>query len=288
MKSMTGFAVREHQDETIELMVELKGYNNRYLDVQMNLPSYLGSLEQELRALVAGYVSRGRVELTVRLRELGADLEVRVDHANAERYAAALRSLASAAGILPEFGLNELMQFEGLFQIERDRDPNAFLEKLTPVLTEALEEFDTVRKQEGEAMEADLRRQMERIERAVQAIEDEAPRLQEEIQSTVLTRFRELLGETLDEGRAYNEVAALLVRYSINEELARLRSHISTFLGTLDAGGVLGKKLDFVCQELNREANTIASKSYLSGISQRTIEIKDAIENLREQARNLE
>ncbi len=285
---MTGYAVREHQDETIELMVELKGYNNRYLDLQINLPSYLGSLEQELRALVTEYVSRGRVELTVRLRDPGTDLEVKVDHANAERCAAALRSLASAAGILPEFGLNELLQFEGLFQIERDRDPTAYLEKLKPVLTEALEEFDAVRRREGETMEADLRRQMERIEQAVQGIETQAPRLQEEIQSTVLARFRELLGETLDEGRAYSEVAALLVRYSISEELARLRSHISAFLQILESGGVLGKKLDFICQELNREANTIASKGYLTGISQRTIEIKDAIENLREQARNLE
>ncbi len=288
MKSMTGYAVGELQNETVALAVELKGYNNRYLDIQLNLPPYLGAIEQELRSMVTELVARGRVELTVRVRELAPDLAVRVDEGNAKQYAGALRSLASAAGLLPEFGLAELLQFDGLFHVERKRDAEFYLEQVRPVLGEALEEFDESRKREGQAMAADLRRQIERIEGAVDQIENQVPRLQEEIQTTVLGRFRELLGDALDENRAYSEVAALLVRYSINEELARLRSHVAGFTQTLDNGGVLGKKLDFVCQELNREVNTIASKSYLTEVSQRTIEIKDAIENLREQVRNLE
>lgn len=288
MKSMTGYAVRELQNETVALAVELKGYNNRYLDIQLNLPPYLGAIEQELRSMVTELVARGRVELTVRVRELAPDLAVRVDEGNAKQYAGALRSLASAAGLLPEFGLAELLQFDGLFHVERKRDAEFYLEQVRPVLVKALEEFDESRKREGQAMAADLRRQIERIEGAVDQIENQVPRLQEEIQTTVLGRFRELLGDALDENRAYSEVAALLVRYSINEELARLRSHVAGFTQTLDNGGVLGKKLDFVCQELNREVNTIASKSYLTEVSQRTIEIKDAIENLREQVRNLE
>ncbi len=288
MKSMTGYAVRELQNETVALAVELKGYNNRYLDIQLNLPPYLGAIEQELRSMVTELVARGRVELTVRVRELAPDLAVRVDEGNAKQYAGALRSLASAADLLPEFGLAELLQFDGLFHVERKRDAEFYLEQVRPVLVKALEEFDESRKREGQAMAADLRRQIERIEGAVDQIENQVPRLQEEIQTTVLGRFRELLGDALDENRAYSEVAALLVRYSINEELARLRSHVAGFTQTLDNGGVLGKKLDFVCQELNREVNTIASKSYLTEVSQRTIEIKDAIENLREQVRNLE
>jgi len=288
MKSMTGYAVGELQNETVALAVELKGYNNRYLDIQLNLPPYLGAIEQELRSMVTELVARGRVELTVRVRELAPDLAVRVDEGNAKQYAGALRSLASAAGLLPEFRLAELLQFDGLFHVERKRDAEFYLEQVRPVLVKALEEFDESRKREGQAMAADLRRQIERIEAAVDQIENQVPRLQEEIQTTVLGRFRELLGDALDENRAYSEVAALLVRYSINEELARLRSHVAGFTQTLDNGGVLGKKLDFVCQELNREVNTIASKSYLTEVSQRTIEIKDAIENLREQVRNLE
>lgn len=288
MKSMTGYAVGELQNETVALAVELKGYNNRYLDIQLNLPPYLGAIEQELRSMVTELVARGRVELTVRVRELAPDLAVRVDEGNAKQYAGALRSLASAAGLLPEFRLAELLQFDGLFHVERKRDAEFYLEQVRPVLVKALEEFDESRKREGQAMAADLRRQIERIEGAVDQIENQVPRLQEEIQTTVLGRFRELLGDALDENRAYSEVAALLVRYSINEELARLRSHVAGFTQTLDNGGVLGKKLDFVCQELNREVNTIASKSYLTEVSQRTIEIKDAIENLREQVRNLE
>ncbi len=288
MKSMTGYAVGELQNETVALAVELKGYNNRYLDIQLNLPPYLGAIEQELRSMVTELVARGRVELTVRVRELAPDLAVRVDEGNAKQYAGALRSLASAADLLPEFGLAELLQFDGLFHVERKRDAEFYLEQVRPVLVKALEEFDESRKREGQAMAADLRRQIERIEAAVDQIENQVPRLQEEIQTTVLGRFRELLGDALDENRAYSEVAALLVRYSINEELARLRSHVAGFTQTLDNGGVLGKKLDFVCQELNREVNTIASKSYLTEVSQRTIEIKDAIENLREQVRNLE
>jgi len=288
IKSMTGFSVREYQSEAVTFMLELKGYNNRYLDIQLNLPPYLGAVEQELRGLVGEYVARGRVELTLRVREIASDLDVRVDGAAAQRYAAALRSLADAAGVLPEFGLAELLQFEGLYQVERSRDPEHYLELVRPVLIEALSEFDEARRREGQAMVDDLQRQLGRLERAVDSIEEQTPQLQSEIRSNVLSRFRELLGDALDESRAYSEVAALLVRYSINEELTRLRAHLESFNGTLESGGVLGKKLDFICQELNREVNTIASKSYLTEVSRRTIEIKDAIENLRELARNLE
>ncbi len=288
MRSMTAYAIDEGMNERFSVSLEIKSVNNRYLDVACNLPSFLAPLEAELRGVVSEKVSRGRVDLTVRVRELQSEIEVDVDAVNAEKYVTALQRLAGLAGITAELRVEHLLGFEGLFSVEKKRDPEMYKPAVMEALERALQSFLEQAEREGEKTQLDIFTQLERIERHLGVIEEQAPRLQQRIRDQLMLRFTEMLGDGVDEGRVYAETAVQLVKHSINEEIVRMRAHFGGFRSMVAEGGPMGKKLDFLCQELNREINTIGSKSFLYEIAEAVIEIKDAIENMREQLRNVE
>ncbi len=288
MRSMTAYAIDEGMNERFSVSLEIKSVNNRYLDVGCNVPSFLAPLEAELRGVVSNKVSRGRVELTVRVRELQSEIEVDVDAVNAAKYVTALQQLADIAGITAELRVEHLLAFEGLFSVEKKRDPDMYKPAVMEALERALHSFLQQAEQEGEKMRLDIFMQLERIEQHLALIAEQAPRLQQRIREQLMLRFNEMLGEGVDENRVYAETAVQLVKHSINEEIVRMRAHLGGFRSMVAAGGPMGKKLDFLCQELNREINTIGSKSFLYEIAEAVIEIKDAIENMREQLRNVE
>ncbi len=288
MRSMTAYAIDEGMNERFSVSLEIKSVNNRYLDVACNLPSFLAPLEAELRGVVSDKVSRGRVDLTVRVRELQSEIEVDVDAVNAEKYVTALQRLAGLAGITAELRVEHLLGFEGLFSVEKKRDPEMYKPAVMEALERALQSFLEQAEREGEKTQLDIFTQLERIERHLGVIEEQAPRLQQRIRDQLMLRFTEMLGDGVDEGRVYAETAVQLVKHSINEEIVRMRAHFGGFRSMVAEGGPMGKKLDFLCQELNREINTIGSKSFLYEIAEAVIEIKDAIENMREQLRNVE
>jgi uncharacterized protein (TIGR00255 family) len=287
MKSMTGFGSAEISAPSGAVACELKSYNNRFLDISVYLPSYLGRLEPVARSWIAERVHRGSVELSVKLRDVGSDVAIIVDSRTASAYVDAFEELRRIVRSKEKIRLSELASFEGVFTLERGRDEEGYWPLILPVLETAFTRFEDSRVKEGLAAEADILRQIDRVETAAALFRRSAPDLEAHIRGDIRKRFEEVMGNAVDENRVLAEVAVLLVKYSINEEIVRLGSHCVAFRAAL-AEEPCGKKLDFICQEINREANTIGSKCALTDVGNAVIEVKDAVENIREQLRNVE
>jgi uncharacterized protein (TIGR00255 family) len=288
MKSMTGFGFAERTDESLQVSVEIKSYNNRYLDININLPGYLSQVEPFVRGYVSERVARGRVDVYVKLRDQEAPVEVTLDRQAVRAYRSVLEQLAEEAGISKDLSLSNFLRLEGVLNVDRQTDIERYTKVLEPVLTEAIAQFDENRRTEGVATTEDIERLVAIIEDGVDTVERSAGELETKLRDHVQRRFEEMLGENYDSERVYTEIASLLVRYSINEEIARLRAHLKSFHSTMAQEHATGKKLDFVCQELNREINTIGSKSFIAEVNNTVVDMKDAVENIREQLRNVE
>lgn len=288
MKSMTGYGYREEVGESSILGVELKAYNNRYLDINVNVPPSFGPLEPRIRDFVSSRVARGRVEVYVKARGVAEETTVVLDRENVAAYVSAITALRDAAGLDDQIRLSDLLRLEGILRLEKSPDLESSWIALEPVLAAAFAEFDRAREAEGETTRVDIERQIDRIRMAAEKIESYAPSLEDRIKSQIRERFQEVLGNEVDENRIYAETAVLLVKYSINEELVRLRAHLGAAADLLQSEEPVGKRLDFTCQELNREINTIGSKSVIGDVNQAVVEAKDALENIREQLRNVE
>lgn len=285
---MTGYGYTEFQDNRHHIGLEIKSYNNRYLDIVVNMPSALGPLEKKIRDFMLSRVLRGRVEITLRFREFKEDIRVHLDKNTVHMYMEALSGLLEEAGIKEGVQLSHLLRMEGILKTEHLRDPERYWDMLLPLLEKTYTDFEETRISEGNATFADIKGQVDKIRDQVLKIKECAPELEDLIKESIKQRFQELLGNGIDENRIYSETAVLLIKYSINEELVRMNSHLSSFLDAAHGAGVIGKKLDFICQELNREINTIGSKSVMLPVSQAVIEIKDSLEKVREQLRNIE
>ena len=288
MKSMTGFAYREHRDERHKITITLKSYNNRFLDILIYLPSFLNPLEQKIREFLSQRISRGRVELYLKASELNQVAEIGIDPVYVDTYVQALRRLADAAGIRERIRLSHLMRIEGMLQAEQSLDLDAYWSDLQTPLASVFQEFDALRQAEGEATGKDILELLEKIEADIAKIEAVAPQLAEKIKADLRSRFKDLLSNGIDENRILTETAALLMKSDIHEELVRSRSHLQSFRRILGESGPMGKKLDFICQELNREFNTIGAKNLLVEVDGAIVALKDHVEKIREQLRNVE
>lgn len=287
MKSMTGFARREIDTPFLKGSLTIKAYNNRYLEISVYLPPYLAVLESRIRDAVAGTVIHGKVEAALRVREISDPPRVLVDSAAVSAVTDALRTAAAAAGIQEPLRLSDILSFDGVVSFERNIDADTAWEVLKGPVEECIAEFDRDRAREGRSTREDIERKLSVIEDSVGIVESEAPAIEASIRNNLASRFREVLGSEVDENRVLQEVASYLARHTINEEIVRMRSHLSAFRSSLEDPGC-GKKLDFLCQEMNREANTIGSKNILARIGEAVVSLKDAIENVREQVRNVE
>ena len=288
MKSMTGYGYNEFQNEKIGIVVELKSYNNRYLDLNMNMPSFLNPLESDLRNYIAARIERGKVEFNLRVKEIEEDVSIVIDKAVASASIEALQELSKLAGLDKNISLSNLMRMEGVFKKIKNRDLDYFKDIIFSMLEKTFVQYDENRIREAEKTADDINSKLGVIEKTVNKIEECAETLEEDIKNNLREKFKDLLGDKIDETRIYTETAVMLVRFSINEEIVRLKSHIEGFRKTLDSGSTLvGKKLDFICQEMNREINTIGSKSIMIEINQAIIDARDALENIREQVRNI-
>jgi uncharacterized protein (TIGR00255 family) len=287
MKSMTGYGASRLDSATLRASIILKSWNSRFLELSIQMPSYLGSLERRIRELVESRVSRGKLELNIRV--LGGDMPSNVvaDTSSAKAVADAIRSLATAAGVDEPLRISHLLGIEGMVSFERNVDADSVWNLLAPQLGTCIDAFDAERTREGMTTAADLGEKLEALESALGKIDGLAPELEASIRTSLRTRFEEVMGSLVDEGRMLGELAAYLARHTISEEITRLRSHIKAFRAAM-LEPACGKKLDFICQEMNREANTIGSKSADARISDAVIGMKDSVENLREQVRNVE
>lgn len=288
MKSMTGYAYTEKTVDQTTLSVELKSYNSRFLDLSLHVPLWLGRLEPPLRELVSSSIQRGKVELTLRVKESCSNLQIAADPAAAKAYAHAIREVADSIGIPGMIPLNLVVAQEGVLSSERVIDMDRYWSLVEPVVASALSDFEDFRIREGNKMTADIEEMIGRINDSVQQISDFVPQMEEKFKENIRTRFREVLGNEIDEQRILQETASLLVKYTINEELVRLRAHLEALAHEVRNNPAPGRKCDFICQEINREINTIGSKNQILEVGQAVITAKDALENIREQARNIE
>ncbi|MDR1858198.1 MAG: YicC family protein [Treponema sp.] len=288
MIGMTGFAYREWAGEDISVSVEVKGYNSRYLEIYVNSPPWLSRLEPKIREHVTGVCGRGKVEVLLRVRELNTPLKVSVNANAAGAYLQAVSDLAKSQGIDEKLSVSVLIGLEGVLEIEKPRDEQRYWTVIEPVLRDAIGAFQEERAREGRHAQENILGSIGRVESALQTVESRVPDIENTIKENITSRFRELTGSGIDENRVLAETAILLMKYTISEEVSRLSSHLAEFRAETARNERPGKKLDFLCQEINREINTIGSKSPILEVSRAVVEMKESVENAREQLRNVE
>jgi uncharacterized protein (TIGR00255 family) len=285
---MTGYAVQEIQDEQITLSVEIKGYNSRFLDILVYLPPFLSSLESGIRDYINSRFKRGKIEVNIRVKEYNSDITVSVNHKAAKVYYDTILDLAGELGLPEKPGLSLILGMEGVLEIEKNRDDRRYHSIIEPLLQKAADQFEAERVREGKHTQEDILSNIAYLEGAVKNVAAHVPALETSIKENLKTRFIELLGDRIDENRILAETAVLLMKYTISEELSRLSSHLGEFRSETERNPSPGKKLDFLCQEINREINTIGSKTPVLELSRAVVDMKNALENIREQLRNVE
>jgi uncharacterized protein (TIGR00255 family) len=288
MKSMTAYAYRDVQEADHSLSLEIRSYNSRFLEIYVNIAPHLSALEPGIREYIAGRCTRGKVEVTIRLRDQNSPVKVLLNRKAASAYAKAAMDLAEILHSAEKPGLSTILGCEGVLEVEKDRDADRYRGWVEPVLKAALDDIDLERAREGKHTEEDILFHLGILESSLQTIASFAPRMEETIKTNLRTRFAEVLGNQIDENRILAETAVLLMKYTISEELSRLSAHFAEFRAETGRNPSPGKKLDFLCQEINREINTIGSKSPVLEISRAVVDMKNALENIREQLRNVE
>jgi uncharacterized protein (TIGR00255 family) len=292
LASMTGFGSGRAQSPHGSISVEVRSVNHRFREVKCRLPRELAGLEPRIQARVAEHVDRGALDVAVRVQGMaGGRRRVSVDHAYAGQVVGALRELKARHHLAGAIDLDAVLGVEGVLLVdEQPLEAEALAETLDAALTEALQALVAMRREEGRALERDLTGRLEAMAASVEEIAGEADRLVEAYRERLEGRLERLLGDrTLDAGRLEAEVALLADRADVSEELTRLRSHIEQSHALVtDENPAVGRRLGFLLQEMNREVNTIGSKSQSLGISSRVVEMKAELERMREQVQNVE
>ncbi|MFA6891503.1 MAG: YicC/YloC family endoribonuclease [Sphaerochaetaceae bacterium] len=289
MKSMTGYGQATASTEAFQLAVEIKSYNNRYLDIEHTMPFYFAPFEIELDKEIGKVASRGHVELTVRVKNIQSDLQIVVDKDAVQRYTDAFGQISVFSGKALKPTLADYLSSEGVVTNLREEDSERYRGPLFQAMNEALTQFSASKDREGESTRKDLARLGIQIKDGLSVIEGHAAELEKLLKENLIQRIHEMLGDqNYDENRILTEVAVMLVRYSVNEEVKRLETHLKAYEQLLELDEPVGKRLDFLCQEMNREINTIGSKSQIAEMNLQVVRMKDGLENIREQVRNIE
>jgi uncharacterized protein (TIGR00255 family) len=290
MKSMTGYAYVEENVKGNTVSVEIKGCNNRFLDIIVYLPPSMNVIESHVRKAVAEKCNRGKIEVTIRLRE-GHGLRPPSINKNAVMsHVALFEALAKLMGSEEKIAIRDLINAEGILETNKDTySVIAAREIIMKTLQSALVLFELERKREGDNTQTNILSYLSNLEESEKKIKELAPKEEAQLKVTLKKRFTEIThGMTLDDNRLLSEAALLVMKYTISEELARLESHFAEFWADTKSDNSLGKKLDFFCQEINREVNTIGSKSQSVEIVREVVSMKENLENIREQLRNIE
>lgn len=290
MRSMTGYGRALVEEDGREMTVEVRSVNHRFLDVSCRLPRSIGFLEDAVRKGVAARVARGHVDVFVNYVNRREDArEVRVDTVLAQAYRSALEELGKAVGVTQSASLIDYARLPDVLTVsEKQEDQDALRALLQHALEKALDQLCAMREMEGENMRADILSKMDAIASLQKQIASRAPLVVEEYREKLRARLCALLSGELDEARFATEVAIFADRAAIDEELVRLESHIAQIRAAAALQEPVGRKLDFLVQELNREVNTIGSKASDAQIAQHVVAAKGEIEKLREQVQNIE
>ena len=291
IKSMTGFGRCEVADEKRKFTVELKSVNHRYLDVNIKMPKKLNFFESAIRNLLKEYIERGKVDVYITYEDYTEDnYSLRYNAALAGEYLGYLNAMAEEFHLENDIRVSTLSRYPDVFVMEeQDIDEKELWSGLEKALRGACEQFVDSRVKEGEALKAVLLDKLDAMLSDVDFIEERSPQIMKEYRTRLEEKIQEILGDRqIDDARIATEVTIYADKVCVDEETVRLRSHIMTTKDTLLAGGSIGRKLDFIAQEMNREANTILSKANNIEISDIGIDLKTGIEKVREQIQNIE
>jgi uncharacterized protein (TIGR00255 family) len=292
IRSMTGFAQAKGQINNLAFNVSIKSVNHRFLDLHFRLPSNTDSLEMAMRRVLKEKLARGHVDVNLFFEQSGA-IPLSLNRALVSGYIQAFRAAAIEAGIAAEPDLNAVLRLPGALDTSVAPSDEELTPAVLPKLEQAIDQLNRVREEEGRAMDRELRERMESIRKACAEVAIFRDAVLKTYSERLRSRIQEWLGSSPDQERILQEAAVLADRSDIQEELVRLQNHVEHFLGLLDAMGEVGKKMDFLLQEMNREANTLLSKtSGLAGDAARITEaglaMKADIEKAREQVQNIE
>lgn len=291
IKSMTGFGRAKCEYEGREYNVEIKSVNHKYSDVSIKIPRQISYLEEKVRKEILKKVSRGKIDVFITLQDYSEKgKNIKINKELAKVYISQLRELAEETGITANIDVIDISKFPEVLNISNEDNEEIYWDELRSVLDTALDNFVAMRDTEGNKICDDLKVRMERIKEKVSKISSYSAGLVEEYIVKLNARVKELMStDVIDENRLAQEIVIFSDKSSIQEELTRLDSHISQFLDLLSNGNSpVGKKLDFIIQEMNREVNTIGSKANSTKISEGVIELKTEIEDVREQIQNIE
>lgn len=289
--SMTGYGRAVRTLNAREITVELRSVNNRYLDCTVKLPRGFSYAEEPVRKAVRGAVSRGKVDVFVSVNSAEATgVRISLNRPVVEGYLDALRTMVSDYGVREDISATALARLPEVFVVEKPEEDEAQnLADILAVTQEALAAYNAMRKTEGEAMERDLRARAGTILTLLEAVEQRSAVTVQEYRARLTAKLREVLeNNTIDEGRILTEAAIFADKVAVDEETVRLRSHLSQLDALLAKGGAVGRKLDFLMQEMNREANTIGSKGNDLAQTRSVVDIKAELEKIREQIQNIE
>lgn len=291
LQSMTGYGRCEKEINGYRINIELKSVNNRFTDFSIKLPRYYNFLEDFVREYLKGYISRGKVDVFIRIEKIdGGESLVTLNRAYAESYIAALRELRDSFSLSDDISVMTVARNADVFSFERaEEDEELLKNSVKEVLDEVMEAYVGMRKREGERLKHDIETKLEGISAKVAVIEKIEPDVVREYCENLEQKITDLLGNAdFDRSRVLTEVAVFADKAAIDEETVRLKSHIKEFSKTLEASAPVGKKLDFILQEMNREINTTGSKANNIKISKIVIDVKSELEKIREQIQNIE
>lgn len=291
IKSMTGYGRAVRTFDGWEYTVELRSVNNRYLDCTVKLPRMFGYAEERVKQLVKETISRGKVDVFISaVNTTGEDMKISLNRPVLEGYLQAMRTIAADYQIRDDISVTALSRLPDVFLVEKQEEDQARrTEEIAQTVSAAMEQYEKMRIAEGQALERDLRGRGETILTLVAQVEARSPVTAAEYRARLETKMKEVLaGTSVDEGRILMEAALFADKIAVDEETVRLRSHLNQMNAMLTTGGAIGRKLDFLLQEMNREANTIGSKGNDLEQARTVVDIKAELEKIREQTQNIE
>ena len=291
IKSMTGFGRATAETDGYVITVELKSVNHRYFEFNCRLPRQYGFLEEKLKSYINSRVARGKVDCFLTIEALNTDnAQVVINHTLASAYVNALKELSSGYALREDFGTVSISHFPDVLVLKKAEEDEEKLWNYTKAVSEtAVDKFIEMREKEGIKMKEDVYSRGQFILDSVSFIEERSPETVKQYNDKLIERVHELLGDvSLDEGRILQEVAIYADKVAVAEETVRLRSHIEQLNTFLESSEAVGRKMDFLVQEINREANTIGSKANDVEIARKVVDIKAEIEKIREQIQNIE
>ena len=291
IKSMTGYGRAVEMVNGREFTVEIRSVNNRYLDCSVRLPRMLSFAEDAVKQAVKASVSRGKVDVFISVRsEGGEEAQISLNTTVLEGYLTAMRRMVTEYGVSDDISVSALSRLPEVLTVEKPQvDEDQLLTDLMQTVQKALAGYDAMRCTEGEALDQDLRGRGVTILELVSQVEDGNAQTVVDYRARLEAKLREILEKTsIDESRILTEAAIFADKVAVDEETVRLRSHLQQMNTMLDSGGAIGRKLDFLLQEMNREANTIGSKCTDVRLARIVVDIKAELEKIREQTQNIE